>query len=172
MRLESQDQTPPRESAARGGQHGGHFGRMVAVIIDQGVMAATVCGTNSHFAIALETPADTSEFGQCVGNGRIGQFEFTGYGNGGQGIAHIVFAGEVERDGQISRTGLPRDELHLPAGCGMHVGGAQISVGAKAIGGDGPRQHRQHGAHASIVTAQHGAAIKRQAVDEFDKCAA
>ncbi len=50
VRLEGQHQAPPREGAARRGQHGGHLRRVVAVVVDQRERPAVARAAARHGA--------------------------------------------------------------------------------------------------------------------------
>ena len=99
VRLECQHQAPLREGAARGGDGGRHFHRVVAVIVDQGETAAV---RQRNLAVALEAPSDALELGQRLDDGRIGRAHFAGDGNRRQRVQHVVHARQVERDLELA----------------------------------------------------------------------
>ncbi len=99
MRLESQHQAAAGEGTAGSGQRGGHFDRVMAVVVDQREAAT---GRQGDFAITLEAAADTLELGQGLDDGFVGHPHLGGHGDGGQGVEHVVHARRVEHDGQAA----------------------------------------------------------------------
>ncbi len=87
VRLESQHQAASREGTPGSGQRGGHFDRVMTVVVDQREAAAARQG---HFAIALEAAADPLELGQGLDDGFVGHLHLGGHGDGRQGVEHIV----------------------------------------------------------------------------------
>ncbi len=167
VRLESQHQTAPREGAAGGGHGGGHFDRVVAIIIDQ---RETATSRQCHFAIALEAAVDTLEFGQRLDDGLVGDLHFGGDGDGSQSIEHVMHARGVEYDGQAGRRAIDAHavEAHLAVGRN-NILGVEVVVLRQAVGDDLLRHARQDVADIGVIAADHGHAVERQAVQEIDE---
>src|SRR5690348_2694232 len=95
MRLEGQHQAAVGESAAGCGNHCLHFYWVVAVVVDQCEVAATL---GWHFAIALEAATDALEFLERLDDGGIGNVELARHGYCRQCVEHVVVARQVKRD--------------------------------------------------------------------------
>ena len=167
VRLESQDQAASREGTAGSGQRGGHFDRVVAVVIDQREAATARQG---HLAITLEAATDPLELGQGLDDGFVGYLHLGGHGDGGQGVEHVVHARRVEHDGQAARRAVDPDagEAHA-AIFGHHILGVEVVFLRQAVGDGLLRHARQDVADIGIIAAHHGDAVERQAVEKIDE---
>ena len=168
MRLEGQHQAAARKRAARRCDDCSHFHRVVAVVVDQRVVAACA----AQLTVALKAAADTGEVLQRTCGGGVRSFQLARHHNRGQRVAHVVLTRQVQRHRQVGIAGLLRDEGHAATFQGFHLQGAQIGAVVQTVSRDRALQLRQDGLYTSIVAAQHGAAVEGQAVDEVHEGAA
>ncbi len=170
MRLEGQHDAPSRECTACGRKRGRHLGRVVTVVVDQGEVAP-VCQWN--LAVALEAPPDAVELGKGFLDCRIASADFRGYRDGGQRIADVVFAWQVQRDREARNGTVAAHaiEMHPPRAiaAGAHVFGANVGPGVNAVGDDLFGELRKNLAHVRVVAAHHRDAVEGQAMDEIDE---
>ena len=168
VRLECQHQPPARVGAACRSNGGGHFHRMVAVIVDHEKAAAALCG---NLPIVLEAPPYPLETGQGAQHGVVGNVERLGNADGRKGVEHVVFAGKVEHNRQIRKrraVAALHGETHLSV-FGEHIHCPNLCVFTHAVSGDRTGDLRQDVAQCRAVDAQHGVAVERHAVQEVDK---
>src|SRR5690606_17430044 len=87
------DQTALRPATTHGLDHGIHFPRMVAVVVDQHHAALVAQG---ELAMHLESAAHALEAGQPLNDGLVADALVRGHGNGRKRIEHVVHAGHVD----------------------------------------------------------------------------
>ena len=93
VRLKRQHQAPPRKRPTRRSQGGRHFHGVVAVVVNQGEHAPT-CGR--HIAVPLKAPPHTFKARQRAQQRGVVHIQLGCHRNGGQGIEHVVAAGQIE----------------------------------------------------------------------------
>src|ERR1700678_2092549 len=76
---------------AGGGECGGDFGGVVAVVVDDGDAVGA--------AAKLEAAVDSVEAGQALGDFLCRDFKLTGDGDGGGGVEDVVTAGNAKLEG-------------------------------------------------------------------------
>ncbi|MNZ54994.1 hypothetical protein D3C78_729110 [compost metagenome] len=164
MRLVDDHQATAWPTAAHGLDHRSHFGRVVAVVVDQHHAAAF----DRQFAVHLEAAADALEAGQALDDGFVGDAFVGGDGDGGQGVEHVVVAGHVHRHLQRLAVATQHGEVGLHAHL-ADVDGADVGLVAEAIGHGRALDLWQDLAHYRVVQAHHGQAVERQVVQELDE---
>ncbi|MNU98277.1 hypothetical protein D3C71_883820 [compost metagenome] len=164
MRLVDHHQSALRPATAHGFDHGGDFGRVVTVIVDQHHVAALY----RQFAVDLEASADPLEPGQALDDGFIADTLVGGNANGRQCVQYVVVARHVHRDIQrlAVRTQHGEESLHALL---AHIDRAYVAVVAKAVGNGRTLDLRQDFAHDRIVQAHHRQTVERQVVQELDE---
>ncbi len=172
MRLEGQQQPAAREGAAGRCDHRGHLDRVMAVVVDQGELTAALCGRHWQLAPALEAPTHAAELRQRGHDRRIRQLQLGGDCDGGQRVAHVVLARQIQRHLQIGHfraVAALAGKAHLPARQRLHVDRAHLRVLAQTVGDQRPRDQRQDRLNAGVVDADHRRAVEGHAVQEIDE---
>ncbi len=164
VRLVDDHQTAAWPATAHGLDYRSHFGRVVAVVVDQHHAAAF----DRQFAVYLEAAADALEAGQALDDGFIADAFVSGDGDGGQGVEHVVVAGHVHRYLERLAVAAQHGEVGLHALL-AHVDGADVGLFAEAVGDGRALDLRQDLAHHRVVQAHHGQAVERQVVQELDE---
>ena len=110
---------------AGGGEGGADFGGMVAVVVND--------GDAGGFATELEAAIDPAVFGYPRADIFGGDFEFTGDGDGGGGVEHVVHAGDFEREFTeiFAAEGEAEAAGHVAE---IDVGEVEVGLGADAVG--------------------------------------
>ena len=130
VRLEHQHQAALRPGLAHGLERRGDLGRVVAVVVDERDAAARSLDVAEH----LQAPVDALEARQRALDGRVGDLELRGHGDGGQRVEHVVQARQVQRDRQrVFGTRTQHVECRLRTAA-RDVDGAHVGAFAQAVG--------------------------------------
>ena len=119
-------------------------------------------------SVTLKAPLHAVKRAQCLLYRCIGDAQRHGHGDCGQCVAHIVLTAEIEDDVQRGQRAALHPEMHLTV-YRAHIHGADLGLSSQTIGADAAMHLGGYGAQSSIVAAQHGGAVKRQAVKKIDK---
>ena len=167
VRLESEQQAAAGESATRGGNGRFHFGRVVAVVVDQSEASTA---RQRDFAVALEAATDALELGQRLDDRLIWNADFGCHRNGRQRVEDVVQPRQIERDRQTRDAAVDTHaiKLHAPV-FGHNVLGTHVGRRVEAVTDDLLRNLRHDLAHVGVVGAEDGNAVERQTLEEIDK---
>ena len=159
MRLE-QDVQPARRTAARRGQGGPDFGRVVAVVVDHGDAAL--------YAFHLEAPIDAAELRQSFADRATLDVQFEGRGDSCRRIQHVVLARHVQLEGTQIVRAVP--EIEGARGCpAPKIRNFEVRLSRAAVSDGAPLDLRQDLLHVLVVQAEERGAVKRDFVHKLRK---
>ena len=143
---------------------------MMTIVINQreGSRDAAIRILNRNITPLCKAPAYALKFCQAaldvfVLNARQGRDR-----DRRQGIAHIMYARQVQYDGKRRMIGAKNRKTHARA-IGRHINCANGSVMRKTVPNHGFRYARTNRANVIVVHAEHGYAVKRQTSEKVHK---
>ncbi|CCJ91597.1 hypothetical protein BN132_3525 [Cronobacter turicensis 564] len=170
MRLENHDQIFLRPACA-GSAHGRiHFGRVMAVIVHQHRRAGfTVDVCQRKLAQEVKTTPGALEALQRAQDSLVFNSLFRRYRDRRRRVQRVMAARRVQRHAQFRLVLTHQSEMPLRAGLAI-IFHTYIGIFAETISGNLTPDARQQLADHRIVHTHHRAAVKRQVVQEVNKC--
>ena len=160
VRLENRDEAPVGKGVRGGFKRRGHLGRVVRVVVHDADAAL--------FADNLKAPLDAPEAFEGAGDGGKRDVEFEADGDGGKGVAHVVDARHVQREGAQPIGPVENGEARRRAH-GAHVLGAHVGLPRQPVRHQPPLDLADDGLHVGLVEAHDGGAEKGDAVGVLRK---
>lgn len=167
VRLKGDHQAALRPAVPDRAHSGGDLPGVMAVVVDEQHPTARAV----EFPIDLETPADPLESLKPAQQGPVADAQFVGYGNGGEGVLHVVPSREVQRHLEPLAHPVATHREVGPCALLPEVHGAHAGLLAEPVGQDRTPDLRQQIAHHRVVEAQHRKAVERQVMQKFQEAA-